>query len=118
MNACALAPAAWQRKLSPVCGRSAEILNAAYSCVWVVQVGADGAGSKVLAALEEQNLGRVRNKQLQELAKNTRVYKTVMMPSPEGEDDSSTTFSERSAGGRVLESLPTVEGAVSLVHRK
>lgn len=77
----------------------------------VVQVGADGAGTTVLSALEKQSLGKIRNVQLEELPKNTRVYKTVMMPSLEGEDDSTVTYSERSAAGRVLESLPTKEGA-------
>ena len=82
--------------------------------MFLIQVGADGAGTTVVNSLEEQSLGKVRNIKLEELPKNTRLYKTVMLLSPEGQDDSTVTYSERSAGGRVLESLPTVEGGVFL----
>lgn len=90
----------------------------------VLQVGADGASSVVRTLLEEQGIGSVRSVRLEEKRQNTRVYKTIMIPLQHteysGPDGSGIcTLSERSAAGRVFESLPTKEGALVgyvLVH--
>lgn len=81
------------------------------------QVGADGASSVVRTLLEEQGLGDVHSVALEEKRENTRVYKTIVIPlqnteysTPDG--SGMCTLSERSEAGRVIESLPTKEGAI------
>ena len=86
-----------------------------------MQVGADGASSMVRTLLEEQGIGKVRSVHLEEKRENTRVYKTIMIPLQDteysGPDGSGIcTLSERSAAGRVLESLPTKEGVICNTH--
>jgi 2-polyprenyl-6-methoxyphenol hydroxylase-like FAD-dependent oxidoreductase len=76
-----------------------------------VQVGADGAGSTIRSTLVDL-APEVKANYLEEKPKNTRVYKAMVLQIPDGPDwPKDSSYSERSAGGRVLECLPTVEGA-------
>jgi len=82
----------------------------------MLQVGADGTSSTVRTLLEGQGIGRVRSVKLEEKRENTRVYKTIVIPvqgteysAPDG--GGICRIAERSAAGRVIESLPTKEGA-------
>lgn len=82
-------------------------------------MGADGANSAVRTLLEDQGMGKVRSVNLEEKPENTRVYKILVIPLQDTEysdaDGSGMcTLSERSATGRVIESLPTKEGATLL----
>jgi hypothetical protein len=76
------------------------------------QIGADGASSEVLAGLEALS-ARVRGVGLKENRSQTRVYRTLIMPLPKGDPDwpNTASYSQHSAAGRVLECLPTKEGA-------
>lgn len=78
-------------------------------------MGADGANSAVCALLEHQGIGKVRSVHLEEKPENTRVYKILVIPLQdteytEADGSGMCTLSERSAAGRVIESLPTKEG--------
>jgi hypothetical protein len=77
-----------------------------------LQIAADGASSSLLSSAEQLS-NRVRNVQLKENRKQTRVYRTLIMPLPENDPEwpSTAAYSERSPAGRVLECLPTREGA-------
>ena len=84
----------------------------------VLQVGADGARSTVRTLLEEQGLGNVQTVDLEERQKNTRLLKTIVIPiqgteysAPDG--GGICRIAERSPRGRVFESQPTREGALS-----
>lgn len=82
----------------------------------MLQVGADGTNSVVRKLLTEHGLGSVQKVSLEEKRENTRVYKNITIPvqhtqysAPDG--GGICRLAERSAAGRVLESLPTREGA-------
>lgn len=80
-------------------------------------MGADGAGGALARAVGRYT-PRVNNVALKPIPKSERVYRTLMMPLPEGEEWSNcSSYSQRSPGGRVLECLPTKEGAPRL-HRR
>jgi hypothetical protein len=74
------------------------------------QVGADGARSQMLCGLEALT-ERVRGVALKENLRQTRVYRTIIMPLPETPEwNNESSYSQRSPSGRVFECLPTKEG--------
>lgn len=75
-------------------------------------MGADGARSTIRSTLVDV-APRVNANYLVEKPQNTRIYKALVLPIPDGPQwPKDSSYSERSAGGRVLECLPTAEGAL------
>ena len=67
----------------------------------------------MLASVEALS-SRVKGVALKEKATETRVYRTIIMPLPKSDKWSNeSSYSQRSPAGRVLECLPTPEGAPS-----